>query len=115
MKFVDFCAGIGGGRLGLEKLNLECVAYSEIDDASASTYKLLYGEEEVNFGDLMNINPNEMPSFDLMIGGFPCQSFSIVGQRKGFEDDRGQIIYGLINILKAKNLKYFILKSLFWI
>ncbi len=111
MKFMDFCAGIGGGRLGLESLGLECVAYSEIDEAPASTYKLFFNEEEKNYGDLMVINSDELPAFDLMIGGFPCQSFSIVGQRKGFEDLRGQVIYGLIEIMKAKKTPYFIFEN----
>lgn len=111
MKFMDFCAGIGGGRLGLESLGLKCVAYSEIDKAPASTYRLFFGEEDRNYGDLMVINPNELPDFDIMIGGFPCQTFSIVGQRKGLEDLRGQIIFGLIEIMKAKNIKYFILEN----
>lgn len=108
---MDFCAGIGGGRLGLEALGLECVGYSEIDDNAINTYKLFHGGEEQNYGDLMLINPDELPSFDVMIAGFPCQSFSIVGQRKGLEDLRGQIIFGLIEILKAKNIKYFILEN----
>ncbi len=111
MKFIDFCAGIGGGRLGLEQIGLECIAYSEIDEYPANTYRLFFGEEEKNYGDLMVINPSELPDFDVLISGFPCQSFSIVGQRKGFEDLRGQIIYGLIKIMKEKNVSYFILEN----
>ncbi len=111
MKFMDFCAGIGGGRLGLENNNAECVAHSEIDMVTNQTYQLFFGEEEKNFGDLMKINTNELPDFDILIGGFPCQTFSIVGKRAGFEDYRGQIIYGLIKILKEKNTPYFILEN----
>ena len=111
MQFMDFCAGIGGGRLGLEKLGLSCVAYSEIDETPNCTYKLFFGDNERNYGDLMKINANELPDFDILIGGFPCQTFSIVGKREGFEDLRGQVIYGLINILKAKNVPYFILEN----
>jgi DNA (cytosine-5)-methyltransferase 1 len=111
LKFVDFCAGIGGGRLGLEMCGMECLAYAEIDESPDSTYKLFFGEKERNFGDLTQINSNELPDFDLMIGGFPCQAFSIVGKRKGFEDIRGQVIYGLIKILTEKKIKYFILEN----
>jgi DNA (cytosine-5)-methyltransferase 1 len=111
MKFMDFCAGIGGGRLGLESLGLECVAYSEIDENPVKTYKLFYGIEEKNYGDLMDIKTEDLPDFDIMVGGFPCQSYSIVGQRKGLEDLRGQIIYGLIEILIARGTKYFILEN----
>lgn len=111
MKFFDFCAGIGGGRLGLESLGLECVGYAEIDENSIFTYNFFFGEEEKNYGDIMNINPDDLPDFDIMIAGFPCQSFSIVGQRKGLEDLRGQVVYGLIEILKAKKTPYFILEN----
>jgi DNA (cytosine-5)-methyltransferase 1 len=111
LTFIDFCSGIGAGRLALENLGLECLAFSEIDKNAEQTYRAFFGQEEKNFGDLMKINTKELPNFDLMIAGFPCQSFSINGQRKGMEDERGQIIYGLIKIMKAKNLKYFILEN----
>jgi len=111
MKFVDFCAGIGAGRLGLENVGLSCIGFSEIDKYSERTYREFFGPEEKNHGDLMKINANDLPDFDLMIAGFPCQSFSVIGQRKGMNDHRGQIIYGLIKIMNAKNLPYFILEN----
>jgi DNA (cytosine-5)-methyltransferase 1 len=108
---MDFCAGIGGGRLGLEACGLTCVAHSEIDDSPNQTYRMFFGKEEKNYGDLMDINTSELPDFDVLIGGFPCQTFSIVGKRTGFEDNRGLIIYGLIKILKEKKIPYFILEN----
>ncbi len=111
MKFMDFCAGIGGGRLGLEKNNLECVAHSEIDQVTNDTYRLFFGDTEKNYGDLMKIDTQSLPNFDVLIGGFPCQTFSIVGKREGFEDYRGQIIYGLIKIMVEKNVPYCILEN----
>ncbi len=93
IKFMDFCAGIGGGRLGLQNLGLKCVAFSEIDQYAEKTYRELFGNEEKNYGDLTKINPVDLPNFELMIAGFPCQSFSVIGQRKGMNDDRGQIIF----------------------
>lgn len=111
IKFMDFCAGIGAGRLGLENLGMQCVAFSEIDKHAERTYREFFGEDEKNYGDLMKINPKDLPDFDLMIAGFPCQTFSVIGQRKGMGDHRGQVIYGLIKIMNAKNLSYFILEN----
>jgi len=111
IKFIDFCAGIGAGRLGLQNSGLSCLAFSEIDKYAERTYREFFGQEEKNFGDLMKINPDNLPNFDLMIAGFPCQSFSVIGQRKGMCDHRGQIIYGLIKIMNGKNLPYFILEN----
>ena len=112
IKFMDFCAGIGGGRIGLENLGMQCLGFSEIDKDAEITYKHFFGKDEKNYGDLMKINSDDLPNFDFMVGGFPCQTFSIIGDRCGLEDEkRGQVIYGLVKILKAKNVKYFILEN----
>lgn len=111
LKFIDLCAGIGGGRLGLEYSGFKCAGYAEIDKNASKTYKIFFGENESNYEDVMHINPLELPEADVMIAGFPCQSFSIIGQRKGLADDRGQIIYGLINILKGADIPYFIFEN----
>jgi DNA (cytosine-5)-methyltransferase 1 len=109
---MDFCAGIGAGRLGFELSGLKCVAFSEINKSVTCTYNLLHStKDEINFGDLTKIDPLILPMFDIMIAGFPCQTFSVMGQRKGFDDERGQIIYSLINILKTKNVPYFVLEN----
>ena len=110
IKFIDFCSGIGGGRLGLERTGMTCIAHSEIDDCANDTYVRFFGDNN-NMGDLTKIAPETLPDFDLLIAGFPCQTFSIVGQRKGFADARGQIIYHIAKILKSKRVPYFILEN----
>ncbi|GAA7429878.1 DNA cytosine methyltransferase [Helicobacter pylori] len=110
LTFMDFCSGIGGGRLGLEQCDLKCVGHAEINHEALRTYELFFGDTN-NFGDLMRINPNDLPDFDALISGFPCQAFSINGKRKGLEDERGTIIYGLIRILKVKQPKCFLLEN----
>jgi DNA (cytosine-5)-methyltransferase 1 len=110
-KFFDFCAGIGSAHLAFKNLSLDCVGYSEIDKKAEETYKLFHGSSYKNYGDLMKINPQSLEDFDILLAGFPCQAFSIVGKRKGFEDERGQIIYGLSEIIKAKKPKAFLLEN----
>lgn len=112
MTFIDFCSGIGGGRLGLELQGFKCIGFSEIDKKAIITYKNFFNTTELELGDLTKLNPYHLPNFDLLISGFPCQSFSIVGKREGLENkDKGQIIYNLANILKIKKPKYFILEN----
>jgi len=111
LTFIDFCAGIGGGRIGLENLGMKCVGFSEIASSYIRTYRMFFGEDEPNYGDLMKIDPKNLPDFDLIIAGFPCQPFSVIGPRTGMYDRRGQIIFGLIDIMTGKNLKYFILEN----
>ena len=109
LTFIDFCSGIGGGRLGLESLGLKCLAHSEINMDSDFTYKLFYSDEN-NLGDLTTLAYDKIPMADILIAGFPCQTFSIVGKRAGFDDDRGQIIYYLSKILKEKKYRILYLK-----
>ncbi|ASE86750.1 DNA (cytosine-5-)-methyltransferase [Campylobacter jejuni] len=113
MKFIDFCSGIGGGRLGLEKAGFTCIAFSEIDKAAIKTYKRLFDtKNELELGDLTKINPEILPDFDLLISGFPCQSFSIVGKREGLDNkEKGQVIFYLADILKIKQPNFFILEN----
>lgn len=113
LKFIDFCSGIGGGRLGLAQNGFECVGFSEIDTSAIKTYKSFFDtKNELELGDLTKILPENLPNFDILISGFPCQTFSIVGKRAGLVDEnKGQIIYYLAKILKTKQPKFFILEN----
>ncbi len=110
--FLDLCSGIGGGRLGLEKNGFKCVGFSEILSTSVKVYKSFFDVSyEDELGDLTKLDLTTLPCCDLLIAGFPCQAFSIQGLRKGFADERGQIIFYIQKILKEKKIKYFILEN----
>ena len=110
--FFDFCSGIGGGRLGLENAGLKSVGYSDTSRLSVLTYKQLFNtENEKNFGNLKRIKTENLPDFDLLIAGFPCQTFSVMGRKAGFDDARGQIIFHLARILKETQPTCFILEN----
>lgn len=110
--FFDFCSGIGGGRLGLEQIDLKSVGYSNTSRLSVTTYKQLFNtENEKNFGNLKKIKTETLPQFDLLIAGFPCQTFSVMGRKAGYDDSRGQIIFHLARILKDTQPKCFILEN----
>lgn len=110
MKFLELCAGVGGFRYALKKFGAECVGFSEIDKYAIKLYSAFWGDER-NFGDVTKINADELPNFDLLVGGFPCQAFSVAGSRKGFDDTRGTIFFDFLRILKAKKPKYFLFEN----
>lgn len=88
-----------------------CVGYSEIDKYAIETYKKNFGEEVKNYGDATTINTSELPDFDLLVGGFPCQAFSVAGKRAGFDDTRGTLIFDVVRILRDKRPRYFVLEN----
>lgn len=87
-----------------------CVGYSEIDKYAVQIYQSHFPEHK-NYGDITKINADELPDFDLLVGGFPCQSFSIAGKRGGFEDTRGTMFFELARILKAKQPRLFLFEN----
>ena len=104
IKYLDMFAGIGGFRSGLEKVGgFECVGYCEIDPYAKRAYEAMYDTKgELYFEDATKINPDDLPDIDLICGGFPCQSFSIAGQRNGFNDTRGTLFFEIARIAAAK-------------
>ena len=87
-----------------------CVGYSEIDEHAIAIYKAHFPEHK-NYGDIKKINEQELPDFDLLVGGFPCQTFSIAGKRAGFSDTRGTIFFDIARIIEKKQPRFLILEN----
>ena len=111
--FIDLCSGIGGFHSGLVNTgHYRCVGHAEIDKNAEKAYNAIYGEEGgLNYGDLRTINPRELPHFDMLCGGFPCQSFSVAGRRLGFRDTRGTVFFEIARIAAVKRPKYMLLEN----
>ena len=107
--FIDLFAGIGGIRLPFQKLGGECVFTSEWDKFAQKTYTANYGE--VPDGDITKINAKSIPNHDVLLAGFPCQSFSQAGLKQGFEDTRGTMFFEIQRILAEKRPKAFLLEN----
>jgi DNA (cytosine-5)-methyltransferase 1 len=99
-RIVDLFAGIGGIRLGFEAVGGKGVFSSEWDTEAQDTYEANFGDRP--FGDITKIAPEEIPDHDVLLGGFPCQPFSIIGTRKGFLDTRGTLFFSIEEILRVK-------------
>jgi len=87
-----------------------CIGYSEIDKYATQIYQKHFPEHK-NYGDITKIKPEELPDFDLLVGGFPCQAFSIAGKRRGFDDTRGTLFFDIARILKEKRPRNFVLEN----
>lgn len=110
--FFDFCSGIGAGRLGLEQCGLICVGHSDTSRLADKTYMLMHNTaNDKNYGNLKKLGKDNLPNFDMLIAGFPCQTFSVIGRQAGFSDDRGQIIFHLSRILREMAPKCFLLEN----
>jgi len=101
IKFMDLFCGIGGIRLGMEKAGFECVFSCDINAECQRTYKENFGE--VPQGDIRDVSENDVPDFDVLCAGFPCQPFSISGKQKGFADDRGTLFFEICRFIEKKN------------
>lgn len=109
-RFIDLFAGIGGIRLGFESAGGHCVFSSEWDKDACKTYEANFGE--VPAGDITQIDAKDIPDFDILLGGFPCQAFSIIGKKEGFENETcGTLFFDIERILKEKRPKAFMLEN----
>jgi len=140
MKYLSLFSGIGGFELGIQKAyedklcgekqqerlsgvqqgrdsssiasedrHPQAIGYSEIDKYAIQVYNKHFNHK--NYGDCTKINATELPDFDLLVGGFPCQAFSIAGKRRGFDDTRGTLFFDIARILKEKHPRNFILEN----
>lgn len=107
--FIDLFAGIGGIRLPFQQLGGKCVFTSEWDKFAQKTYLANFGE--MPHGDITEIKAADIPSHDLLLGGFPCQSFSQAGLKQGFSDTRGTMFFEIQRILATKRPKSFMLEN----
>ena len=115
MKYISLFSGIGGFEKGIHQasekmgIELECVFSSEIDKYARQIYEKNFGVEP--YGDIKQINEQEIPDHDLLVAGVPCQAWSIAGKRCGFEDSRGTMWYEVFRIMKEKKPKFALLEN----
>lgn len=119
-RFIDLFAGIGGTRLGFEAAGGICVFTSEWDKFACQTYRANHIDDHEIAGDITKVNPREIPDHDVLVGGFPCQPFSLAGVSKknslgrahGFEDPtQGTLFFNIVQILKQKQPRAFLLEN----
>lgn len=115
MKFLDLFAGIGGFRLGMESAGHECVGFCEIDKYARASYKAIHNTEgEIELHDITRVTDESIRRFgsvDVICGGFPCQAFSIAGNRRGFEDTRGTLFFEICRFASVLRPKYLFLEN----
>ncbi|RCJ16212.1 DNA cytosine methyltransferase [Nostoc sp. ATCC 43529] len=112
--FIDLFAGIGGFRIALEKLGGQCLGYSEIDKQAIKVYQQNFisylNKDEIELGDITKIS--EIPlHVDIIVGGVPCQPWSVAGRLKGFEDPRGKLWFDVIRLVNKSKSKAFIFEN----
>lgn len=108
-RYIDLFAGIGGIRIPFQELGGKCVFTSEWDAFAQKTYQINFGE--IPQGDITQVNENDIPDFEILLGGFPCQPFSQAGLHKGFSDTRGTLFFDIERIIAAKRPKAFLLEN----
>lgn len=110
MNYFSAFSGIGGFEKAIQDVcpKWECVGYSEIDKSALKIYQNHFPNHK-NYGDIRNIT--ELPDFDLLIGGFPCQAFSVAGKRRGFQDTRGTLFFDLMRIAQQKKPRFLLFEN----
>lgn len=123
IKYLELFAGVGGFRSAIERAaksngaKAECIGFSEIDTNAIKTYKSNFniGQDELELGDITSLDTDDkikkLPNFDVLLAGFPCQPFSLMGEKEGFSDARGTLFFHIANILAIKKPGFFILEN----
>ncbi|HGR5630387.1 TPA: DNA cytosine methyltransferase [Streptococcus pneumoniae] len=115
MKFLDLFAGIGGFRIGMESAGHECIGFCEIDKFARASYKAIHDTKgEIELHDITGVSDESIRgigSVDIICGGFPCQAFSIAGNRRGFEDTRGTLFFEIARFASILRPKYLFLEN----
>ena len=104
-------AGIGGIDLAFENAGCKTIWANELDKHACKTYRLNFGDEYLVEGDIQNVNTKDIPKFDILCAGFPCQAFSSVGLLQGFEDPRGNLFFEVIRVVKDKKPRVVFLEN----
>jgi len=102
MRVASMFSGIGGIDLGFQQAGFEIVWANEFDKYAAKTYRKNFGDEHLVEGDIKGISASDIPDFDVLVAGFPCQSFSVMGKQKGFNDPRGNLFFEIVRIVEEK-------------
>ncbi|WES02233.1 DNA (cytosine-5-)-methyltransferase [Bacillus velezensis] len=114
LRVMSLFSGIGAFEAALRNIGVEyeLVGFSEIDKYAIKSYCAIHNvDEQLNYGDVSKIDKTFLPEFDLLVGGSPCQSFSVAGHRKGFEDTRGTLFFQYVETLKEKQPKFFVFEN----
>lgn len=123
MRHLELFAGVGGFRMAMRHIEedglmkFQNIAFSEIDKNAITTYKANFDTtHEIEMGDIVEFTKDnerieDLPQFDILTGGFPCQSFSLMGAQKGFGDERGQLFFRIMDIIRIKHPRYLLLEN----
>jgi len=111
-KTLDLFAGVGGIRLGFERAGFKTIFANDFDKTCKETYDLNFNEPKLTIKDIWKVEIKDIPKFDILLGGFPCQAFSIAGYRKGFKDEeKGNLFFRIVEILEERKPKAFLLEN----
>lgn len=111
MRVCSLFSGIGGIDLGFEQAGFKIVWANEIDKHAAATYQNNFGKSSLVVGDIKKIDVDGIPDFDVLVAGFPCQSFSTAGKQKGFDDARGNLFFQVARVVEAKKPRVIFLEN----